>query len=240
MQDSSLASLPNHMLQSSTLTSQNAQTIGALLLAVREERGVPIEQAARDTRIRTQRLREIESDDFSHFSHPSYARLFLVDYAKYLGLSLPEIRSLLPDPGECGTEGYQYLQEIPGEPTAARVARRIQPRWRLMPFVVGAAILFVSLVGGFTLWKMKRDYDRLGLDKAAQIDKAELLRDDAKVIEAAPVIRAEVVEVQTSAEGEMSATEGDAAKSQINSSQPEAAGDQAALIVGGSADRRVQ
>ena len=231
------------MLQSSTLTNQDAQTIGAILSAVREERGVPIEQAARDTRIRAQRLREIESDDFSHFSHPSYARLFLVDYAKYLGISLAEIRSLLPDPGECGTEGYQYLQEIPGEPTPSRVARRIQPRWRVLPFVAGVAILFVSLVGGFTLWKMKRDYDRLGLNKAAQNDKAELLRSETTVIEAVPVVQAQVVEVQAAADStEEAATpaEGEGAKPQVSAPQPEATGDQASLIVGGSVERRVQ
>ena len=42
--------------------------IGARLSARRQKLGIPIEKAAKDTRIPVARLRMIESDDFSSFS----------------------------------------------------------------------------------------------------------------------------------------------------------------------------
>jgi len=176
------------MFNTSTLTNPEhaGKTLGAFLLSVREERGLPIEQAAHDTRIRAQRLREIENDDLSHFSHPSYARLFLVDYAKYLGVPFQEIRSLLPDVGECGSEGYQYLQDVPGEISPVRAARSIRPR-RLVPVFAAAAVFLVCVLGAFQLWITLRNIDRLGLGAVTQTDRAELDRASAEPVKAVVV-----------------------------------------------------
>jgi transcriptional regulator with XRE-family HTH domain len=155
---------------------RTGDSLGAILLTAREGRGLAVEQAARDTRIRAQRLREIENDDFSHFPHPSYARLFLVDYAKYLGIPFQDIRRHLPDFGECGSEGYQYLQRIPGKLTAARMARRMAPRRRLLPAFVATGIAFACLLGGFSIWSFMRNIDRIGLGEIAQTGRAEFSR----------------------------------------------------------------
>jgi len=84
-------------------------SIGALLAAEREKRGIPVERAAKETRMRPQRIRDMESDDLSYFTNPSYARMFLIAYAKYLGIPMQTIRDHLPDRGEPGTEGYNYI-----------------------------------------------------------------------------------------------------------------------------------
>jgi len=84
-------------------------SIGALLASEREKRGIPVEKAAKETRMRPARLRDIEGDDLSHFTNPSYARMFIIAYAKYLGIPMKTIRDHLPDRGESGTEGYQYI-----------------------------------------------------------------------------------------------------------------------------------
>ncbi|HRJ71695.1 MAG TPA: helix-turn-helix domain-containing protein [Terrimicrobiaceae bacterium] len=157
-------------------------SLGALLAAARERRGLPLEQAAHDTRIRVQRLRDIESDDLSQFSHPSYARMFIVDYARYLGVSPGEIRDLLPESGACGTEGYQYLQETPVDAKQFAV-RRVRPRRSLVPaFAVLAAFLALGL-GGLKVWKTMRDIDRLGLDRIAREDSTILDQPETAVSE---------------------------------------------------------
>jgi cytoskeletal protein RodZ len=84
-------------------------SIGALLATEREKRGIPVERAAKETRMRPQRIRDMEADDLSHFTNPSYARMFLIAYAKYLSIPMQTIREHLPDRGEPGSEGYQYI-----------------------------------------------------------------------------------------------------------------------------------
>ena len=63
---------------------EGARSLGAQFAAAREKRGLSIEKVSSETHIRVQRLREIERDDYSQFSHPSYARMYAIDYAKYL------------------------------------------------------------------------------------------------------------------------------------------------------------
>ena len=70
--------------------------IGARLSARRQKLGIQVDKAAKDIRISASRLSQIEADDFSSFAHPTYARLFLVDYANYLRVPLEEIRDYLP------------------------------------------------------------------------------------------------------------------------------------------------
>lgn len=153
------------------MNHEEPHSLGAMLSAARQQRGWPLEQAAHETRIRVQVLREIEADDLSHFSHPSYARMFLTDYARYLGIEVAEIRSYLPEWGECGTEGYQYLQETVD---SVKGIRRLpaRPRFRTL-MVVGASLILVSL-GGFKVWKTMRDIERLNLSRVAQEDKSAL------------------------------------------------------------------
>ena len=122
-----------------------------------------------ETHIRVQRLREIERDDFSRFAHPSYARMFAMDYAKYLGIPISRIRRLLPDAGECGTEGYQYLQESACDYMRTTV-RPFRRRRRLVRKLAATALLIVFGLGGMKVWTTIRDIERLGLNRMARED----------------------------------------------------------------------
>jgi cytoskeletal protein RodZ len=154
-----------------TPPAYSGKSLGGILSGRREERGILIEQAARATRIRARRLQELENDDISNFSHPSYARLFMQDYAKYLGIPLADIRAFLPESGSYGGEGYDYLNEIPGDPAAGRMARRIQPRRRLVPALVGIALLTLTVLGGFQIWRTMRNLDRIGSAPVANVSR---------------------------------------------------------------------
>lgn len=157
-----------------------ARSLGAQFAAVRQKRGLTIEKVSSETHIRVQRLREIERDDFSRFAHPSYARMFAMDYAKYLGIPISRVRRLLPDAGECGTEGYQYLQE-----TADYMRTTVRPfgrRQRLVRKLATAATLILLSFGGLKLWTTIRDIERLGLNRMAREDKAILTVPDIQKV----------------------------------------------------------
>jgi cytoskeletal protein RodZ len=132
-------------------------SIGALLASEREKRGIPVERAAKETRMRPQRIRDMEADDLSHFTNPSYARMFLIAYAKYLGIPMQTIRDHLPDRGEPGTEGYQYIhaaaEELPSlrpdlatRPAKRRLALQVLIVATVVVILAGAGILGTYLV----------------------------------------------------------------------------------------------
>lgn len=160
---------------------ENAEsTIGTILAAAREQKGLPLEKAAHDTRIRTSRLREIEADDFSQFSHPNYARMFLLDYAKYLDVPSPSIKRLLPERGECGAEGYQYLQENPSEAVLQpqRLARR---RRRFLPVLATVAGLVILGFLGLQVVIFKSKFDRV--NTAPHPARESLIQEDKALLE---------------------------------------------------------
>jgi len=123
-------------------------SIGALLAAERERRGIPVEKAAKETRMRPQRIRDMEGDDLSHFTNPSYARMFIIAYAKYLGISMQTIGDHLPDRGEPGTEGYQYISTSTEDLPSLRNDIASKPVRRNGPLVTLLVITLVVVVVG--------------------------------------------------------------------------------------------
>jgi len=138
--------------------------VGARLGAVRTEAGITLEQAARDTHIRVQKLREIEVDDFSGFAHPTYARLFLLDYAAYLGVEADEIRPLLPDQTKAASAGFQYLDVLggaAGHPSgASRSSRR---RIGIAGVLVTLVLVTLILIGAIYFWSTLRKIERISI-----------------------------------------------------------------------------
>ena len=153
---------------------EGSRSLGTQFAAVRQKRGLTIEKVSSDTHIRVQRLREIERDDFSRFAHPSYARMFVIDYAKYLGIPISRIRRLLPDAGECGTEGYQYLQETACDYMSTTV-RPFRRRRRIVRKLVTTAVMLLLALGGVKIWTTIRDIERLGLNRMARENNAVLV-----------------------------------------------------------------
>jgi cytoskeletal protein RodZ len=150
-----------------------ARSLGTQFAAARQKRGLTIEKVASETHIRVQRLREIERDDFSRFAHPSYARMFAMDYAKYLGIPISRVRRLLPDAGECGTEGYQYLRESACDYMRTTV-RPFRRQRRLVRKLTTTAVLILLGLGSVKVWTTIRDIERLGLNRMAREDNAIL------------------------------------------------------------------
>ena len=202
-----------------------SRSLGAQFTAVRQKRGLTLEKVSRETHIRIQRLREIERDDLSRFAHPSYARMFAMDYAKYLGIPISRIRRLLPDAGDCGTEGYQYLREAACDYMRTNV-RPFRRRKRLTRRVAAVALLLLLSVGGLKVWTTIRDIERLGLNRMALEDKAILTVPDVQ--EAAETLGAPA----TSAPNVTPQEEGTGSASEVPISGTMPAEAEAALLVG--------
>lgn len=86
--------------------------VGPALRKAREHRGLTLEQAARDTRLRLDQLQALESEDFEAMSGEVYVRASLRTYAAYLGLRPEKVMSAYarhaedpeppPPPGKMG------------------------------------------------------------------------------------------------------------------------------------------
>jgi len=163
--------LPAEMTQKNSLRSSEemglGQTLGSVFAFARESRGIPLDQAAHETRIRIQCLRDLEGDNLSHLS-PGYARLFIMDYARYLGVPLGTIKDRLPEVGEFGTQGYEYIKNAPGPATEA--ARTPKARVNRSRAVFALLAVVLACIGGFQGYTIWRKIDRI---KTPQVTMSE-------------------------------------------------------------------
>jgi cytoskeleton protein RodZ len=106
------------------------------------------------TKIRPQRLAEIEADDFSQFPSLAYAKGFLLIYGKFLDVDVTPYLDAFEDSESVTVDGYSYLQENErAKPVAAPVVRRRPAatggsnRVSPMPLIVGVVVLVVGFLG---------------------------------------------------------------------------------------------
>ncbi|MGC1481276.1 MAG: helix-turn-helix domain-containing protein [Chthoniobacterales bacterium] len=175
----------------SDTTGQLPLSIGTLLSSERESRGIPVEKAAKETRMRAQRIRDMEADDFSAFTNPSYARMFIIAYAKYLGVPMQKVRDLLPERGEVASEGYDYAGH--SEPHLPSLRPDIASRpatGRLLPGLIIVAILGVLVAAAFLTYYIVVNLPRLTeeRDAAAAPTRTIYLRSAEEVLQEKTIV----------------------------------------------------
>jgi hypothetical protein len=116
--------------------------VGSALRRARELRGITLEEAARDTKLRAEQLRALENETFDELGDPVYARAMLRTYAQYLGLRPERVVSVYARHAE-----DVALPEPPGK--LGRVERglaasRIRDNQRFL--LVAAAVVLVALI----------------------------------------------------------------------------------------------
>ena len=74
--------------------------VGAALRRAREIRGITLDEAARDTKLRPEQLEALEGESFEDLGDPVYARAMLRTYAQYLGLKPDRVLSVYAKHGE--------------------------------------------------------------------------------------------------------------------------------------------
>lgn len=75
----------------SPIDATPAPSVGEILFAARERKGVDLHRAERDTKIRAKHLAALENGDYAELPGTVYARGFLRNYATYLGLDAEEV-----------------------------------------------------------------------------------------------------------------------------------------------------
>src|SRR3989441_9843212 len=90
--------------------------LGEQLRAQRERKGITLEQAAGDTRIREKFLKALEDGDYQSLPGPVYTRGFLRNYAEDLDLKTDELVML-----------YHHESGRPAEPSHTRTFKPYRP-----------------------------------------------------------------------------------------------------------------
>src|SRR5260370_3838553 len=85
--------------------------LGKKFQEARLARKLTIDEAARMTKIRPQRLAEIEADDFWQFPSLAYAKGFLLIYGKFLDVDVTPYLHAFERAESVTVDGYSYLPE---------------------------------------------------------------------------------------------------------------------------------
>jgi cytoskeleton protein RodZ len=133
----------------------SVQTLGEKLRHAREEKQLALEDVARETRMRPERIADIEQDEFANFPNIAYARSFVLLYAKFLGVDVADMVQTLQTATRVGVDDYDYLQNAPSR-VPPRVRARRQRSALPVFFLIGAVILVL-----FVIYLMRQS-DRLG------------------------------------------------------------------------------
>jgi transcriptional regulator with XRE-family HTH domain len=84
-------------------------SIGKKLQQARLAKQLSLEEAARVTRIRPDKLIDLEEDNYSSFPSMSYAKGFLQIYGRFLGVDVREFTDHIQTPNPVSSDDYDYL-----------------------------------------------------------------------------------------------------------------------------------
>jgi len=135
-------------------------SVGQALREARLKKNLSIEEVSRATKIRAARIVDLENDDYMRFPNITYARSFLVLYAKFIGVDITKY-PIVEAGSTVGLADYQYLQSDEAPPVQ-RPSQEPQdlpekPRWLILFFVFLAMLALGALVGWYVM-----NFRRLG------------------------------------------------------------------------------
>jgi cytoskeletal protein RodZ len=122
------------------------ETVGRKLQKARQARNLSVDEVAAATKIRPERIVDLEGDDLSHFPSLVYARSFLVKYAKYLGVDIQDDLEQVQIGSTVGLGEYHYLQAAP-PPKYLPEPRRREPNGLKLPVALLAVVALLVLIG---------------------------------------------------------------------------------------------
>ena len=123
--------------------------VGQKLAQARTKRGLSLEEAAHETKMRPEKIHAIENDDYSSFPSNAYAKGFIKNYARYLGVDVGDFLCTFDSSMPIGVADYEYLKHEPEPVAAATHLYRERRRPSFLPIAVGLALAAVALTG---LW----------------------------------------------------------------------------------------
>lgn len=152
--------------------------LGEKFQKARTARNLTLDEAARMTKIRPNKLAEIEAEDFSHFPSLAYAKGFVLIYGKFLNVDVSSYLEAFETSEHMTVDGYSYLQDNPApKPRRTEVVRRQTSgnKSSLMPLVIGVVVL----IAGFTLLRLMMDVRRVTKPSGRERDAQALAQASA-------------------------------------------------------------
>jgi cytoskeletal protein RodZ len=137
------------------------ETVGRRLQKARQVRQWTIDEVAAATKIRPERIVDLEGDDLSHFPSLVYARSFLVKYAKYLGVDIQEDLEQIQVGNAVGLREYHYLRATPPPRYRPEPRRKAETTRSRIPPVLLAILALLILIGVPTISFLAINLSRL-------------------------------------------------------------------------------
>jgi cytoskeletal protein RodZ len=122
------------------------ETVGRRLQKARQEKKLTIDEVAAATKIRPERIVDLEADDLTHFPSLVYARSFLVKYARFIGLDIQDDLENFQVNRSVGFGEFKYLTAVP-PPKYRPEPRFNQPAKKMAPPLILAVIAVLILIG---------------------------------------------------------------------------------------------
>jgi cytoskeletal protein RodZ len=122
------------------------ETVGRRLQKARQEKKLTIDEVAAATKIRPERIVDLEADDLTHFPSLVYARSFLVKYARFIGLDIQDDLENFQVNRAVGFGEFKYLTAVP-PPKYRPEPRFNQPTKKMAPPLILAVIAVLILIG---------------------------------------------------------------------------------------------
>ena len=121
------------------------ETVGRKLQKERVARKLRIEEVADATKIRAERIIDLEADEYGHFANLTYAKSFLAKYANYLGVDIQAELEHFQVAPSISLRDYQYL--APSVPKSVAKRREFGARAFRVPPPVVLLLVLILLVG---------------------------------------------------------------------------------------------
>ena len=132
----------------SVIDATPAPSLGEVLQAARERKGVDLFRAERDTKIRLKYLAALEDDDLAELPPPVYTKGFIRNYALYLGLEPEEVIGRWRDQLALQRRQERVVVAPPPRPLAApRRGISITPGMIVAGMISIVVLAFLAFIG---------------------------------------------------------------------------------------------
>jgi cytoskeletal protein RodZ len=138
--------------------------VGHELKAIRESKGITLDQAAKDTCLRVGFLRELEESSAASDFPDVYHRLSLRMYARYLGIEIENTRrAVRTEEGTRFTPVGMFVRRMGRPPKPPRLSPAQRNGLVNIAKTTSAAVVVILGVG---LWSLNAKLSRLGIDES--------------------------------------------------------------------------
>ena len=133
------------------MRSSTETGIGRALRAARQHQRKSIDEASRETRVRTEFLQALERESFEELGGDVYVRSFLRSYAKYLGLDHQKVMSVYDRTFGPPRPQPAPVERAPGVATTEAVilTERARPSWVLAALIALVGLATAASIGLF-------------------------------------------------------------------------------------------